>query len=233
MAFFSSTSSSHPSPLTNPNPYHPVFMPLYRHFAGTLYDVCSLYAFGEPEEFAYVASARWPGFVQPLLDRHAQSVQEAEEEADFLSPSEEDRMFLITTFKSSFGRAFEVLYPRLQHAGQWARAERLAALDEVAQEVEEEVNNSRQVDDDEATGLDLLSRTARFVLLAAFLASTNPSKSDLRMFGRGLDEKKRRRRKAASGLGIGGKKGGMAKVGAPRTFRVSSSVGVYLTLDNH
>jgi origin recognition complex subunit 5 len=35
---------------------------------------------------------------------------------------------------------------------------------------------------------------SKFILIASFLASMNPARSDLRMFGRGLDEKKRKRR---------------------------------------
>ena len=48
------------------------------------------------------------------------------------------------------------------------------------------------------TGLSALPRLSKFILIAAFLASTNPAKSDIRMFGRGLDEKKRRKRRASS-----------------------------------
>ncbi|KAJ8487791.1 hypothetical protein ONZ51_g3946 [Trametes cubensis] len=40
---------------------------------------------------------------------------------------------------------------------------------------------------------------AKFILVAAFLASTNPARSDIRMFGRGPDERaKRRRRKVGT-----------------------------------
>ncbi|PPQ85121.1 LOW QUALITY PROTEIN: hypothetical protein CVT25_004221 [Psilocybe cyanescens] len=46
----------------------------------------------------------------------------------------------------------------------------------------------------ECAGMTGLPRMAKFILLASFLASTNPPQSDVRMFGRGLDEKKRKRR---------------------------------------
>jgi len=44
--------------------------------------------------------------------------------------------------------------------------------------------------EEDNTGMLALPRTSQFILVAA-LASTNPAKSDLWMFGRGLDEKKR------------------------------------------
>ncbi|PCH36917.1 hypothetical protein WOLCODRAFT_28831 [Wolfiporia cocos MD-104 SS10] len=44
-----------------------------------------------------------------------------------------------------------------------------------------------------------LSRMVKFVLVTAFLASTSPAKTDMRMFGRGPDERALRRcRKAGS-----------------------------------
>jgi origin recognition complex subunit 5 len=35
---------------------------------------------------------------------------------------------------------------------------------------------------------------SKFILVASYIASTNPAKTDVRMFGRGVDEKKQRRR---------------------------------------
>jgi origin recognition complex subunit 5 len=61
---------------------------------------------------------------------------------------------------------------------------------------------------DEQGGMELLPRMSKFTLVAAFLASTNPAKSDIRMFGRGLDEKKRKRKVKNSKAA----KGGPAKV---------------------
>jgi len=53
---------------------------------------------------------------------------------------------------------------------------------------------------------------SKFILVAAFLASTNPAKTDLRMFGRGLDERKKKRRKGG-GPRKGSGKNTVAKVG--------------------
>lgn len=54
------------------------------------------------------------------------------------------------------------------------------------------------------TGTNALPRISKFILVASFIASTNPPKSDMRMFGRGLDEKKSKKR--IRRLGGGGRK---------------------------
>ncbi|KAF9044313.1 hypothetical protein BJ165DRAFT_1405152 [Panaeolus papilionaceus] len=45
-----------------------------------------------------------------------------------------------------------------------------------------------------ATDMRKLPEMRKYIILESFLASTNPAKSDLRMFGRGIDDKKRKRR---------------------------------------
>lgn len=78
----------------------------------------------------------------------------------------------------------------------------------------------------------LLSRRCKFILLAAFLASSNPVKSDLRMFGRGLDEKKRKpRRKTRPGAGNSKKIQIPAEYSGPSPFpldRLVAMLGVLL-----
>jgi origin recognition complex subunit 5 len=55
----------------------------------------------------------------------------------------------------------------------------------------------------------MLPRMSKFILVAAFLASTNPATSDMRIFGRRPEERKKRRRKTAARV-----KSGTAKVKA-------------------
>ena len=64
-----------------------------------------------------------------------------------------------------------------------------------------------------------LPRMAKFILVAAFLASTNPAKSDLRMFGRGPDERKKRRKKGGAVRKLG-------KSGAVKACPFSLSEGL-------
>jgi origin recognition complex subunit 5 len=178
---FAVTSKTAP---TSPNAYHPVLQPLYGHFVSVLHSVCSPFI-QDPYELAYIAAALWPGFVKPVLDEHHRRADEAGIDTDLELPGEDTRLRLLRWFTPTFTAALGVLYPRLQDAKAWAEANTVAEEDPVVPSAE---------DDSDVEGLP---RMAKFILVAAFLASTNPAKSDLRMFGRGLDPKKRTRKRRA------------------------------------
>ena len=122
-------------------------------------------------------------------------------------PSEDVRMRLTKLFSTSFTKAIEDLYPRLTNAADWATANKpepdLLSHAQPGYYAAPDTNaNSRTATGVYQDGLtSALPRLSKFILVAAFLASTNPAKSDVRMFGRGLDEKKRKRwgRKMAGG----------------------------------
>ncbi|KAI0635099.1 origin recognition complex subunit 5 C-terminus-domain-containing protein [Trametes polyzona] len=205
-----------------PDAYHPALRPLYAHFIATLYSACGPFTH-EPTELAYIAAARWPGFVQPVLDAHRRRLhsihlEEADEEEreleaeqnalnDPLKPPNEDvRLRLTRLFTSSFTSALESLYSRLTHASQWAQThappEDLLALPpahapQALQAHTAALAAQAQSDGGGSggAGLEALPRMAKFILVAAFLASTNPARSDIRMFGRGPDERAKRRRR--------------------------------------
>ncbi|EIW55782.1 uncharacterized protein TRAVEDRAFT_130191 [Trametes versicolor FP-101664 SS1] len=190
--------------------YNPALRPLYAHFIATLYSACGPFTH-DPAELAYIAAARWPGFVQPILDAHRRlhAAQPDEEELnhedgtdDTLAPPSEDvRLRLTRLFSSSLTSALEALYPRLTHAEHWAHThsppDDLLAVPpaHASQALHTRTVALAAADADTGAGLEALPRMAKFILVAAFLASTNPARSDLRMFGRGLDERTRRRRR--------------------------------------
>ncbi|CDO73355.1 hypothetical protein BN946_scf185008.g118 [Trametes cinnabarina] len=194
--------------------YSPVLKPLYAHFLATLYSICAPFTH-DPAELAYIAAARWPGFVQPVLDAHRgrmhrshpdaddpmnDMAEEAEEDDshELSPPSEDVRLRLTRLFTPSLTAALESLYPRLTHAALWARTHApppdLLAVSpaNAGQALYAHTANAQR---GTSAGLEALPRMAKFVLVAAFLASTNPARSDLRMFGRGPDERTRRRRR--------------------------------------
>ncbi|KAI0069946.1 hypothetical protein K474DRAFT_1702428 [Panus rudis PR-1116 ss-1] len=222
--------------------YDPSLRSLYAHFISTLYSICSPFT-TDPDELAYVAAARWPGFVQPIIDERNQILQALVErhrrrsepnsvhddpDADgesvedeinddmpipSLVPTEEARMRLTRLFSSSITSALEVLYPRLVSAYEWAITNRpppnlfdlhphqapalmqRRSQSRLALSRQSSFNPLAQEIMQHHGGVHALSRLAKFILVASFLASTNPAKSDMRMFGRGPDERKRRKRK--------------------------------------
>jgi len=209
------------TPLTTP--YHPSLIPLYTHFIILLTDICFPFIHN-PHELQYIAAARWPGFVKPVLDEYQRQrdgdVDMDEEEEDenmeeeeaenkpkntFALPSEDTRMRLTRLFNSSFTNALEALLPRISNATDWALSNQ-PPTNLLSQPLTQPPHPKNELGGTNTLSLNSLPRISKFVLVASFLASTNPAKSDMRMFGRGLDEKKRKRRARKVGGGQGGRK---------------------------
>jgi len=238
-----------PSSSSSPNPYHPVFQPLHVQYLSFVYDICHTFT-DNPFEIGYIAAARWPGFVKPILDGYNQRQEEAgpDEEVELEMPSTEFIMRLTRHFKPSLNVALEQLFSRHTNAADWAavnepgesvldqilglppssptksqpntddegmdeddlpqiqssptrpRSERIRNIQSQSQSQTDYVlplfsfNTNNASTTSSVALANALPRMTRFVLVAAFLASMNPAKSDLRMFGRGLDGKKRKRR---------------------------------------
>ena len=267
-----------PLPPSSPELYHPSLRQLFNDFVSILCDVCYPFTH-DPREIQYIAAARWPGFVQPVLDEHNQridrarctagqaedmcidkeysedeDVEEGDEHEDLRPPSADTRLKLSRLFKPTLTNALEELYPRITNATVWANLNssppdpdsislsRPSSPVKPGGEFVINVNPTPQTPrktrslrssapnthtphtpytprtpratsyahtyadgrtDPQATGLSALPRMSKFIIIAAFLASTNPAKSDVRMFGRGLDEKKRRKRRASTKAGNG------------------------------
>lgn len=187
--------------------YHPALQPLYEHYVDMLYNTVSIYT-NEPLELQYVAAARWPGFVKPVISQYDELARQAEEEVsdppELEPPGTDGRLRLFKFFLPTFTAALDALYPRLDNAADWA-----ANNDYDAGQAPGKSNREGLLTKGKPISsfrVDHLPRMSKFILIAAFLASTNPAKSDLRMFGRGPEERKKRRRKSSSP-----KKGGGAQ----------------------
>ncbi|KAG9310424.1 putative origin recognition complex, subunit 5-like protein [Chiua virens] len=198
---FRSTSMSQSSSDATHTIYHPALQPLYEQYVETLYSAISIYT-NDPLELQYIAAARWPGFVKPVVSQYDQLVQQAEEEGSeapaLEPPTTEARLRLIKFFLPTFTAALDALYPRLDNAADWA------AKNDYTEGQSNGDGPSKRAALASGFEADHLPRMSKFILIAAFLASTNPSKSDLRMFGRGPEERKKRRRRSASSRKSGG-----------------------------
>ncbi|KAF9036920.1 hypothetical protein BDZ89DRAFT_1061614 [Hymenopellis radicata] len=194
------------------NTYHPTLAPAYQTFSSVLYDICAPFTH-DPEEITYVAAACWPHFIQPVLDNYQRQLEGDDTmEIDGLSfvPTQAVRNRLTRYFAPSISSALDTLYPRSTDAQAWVEANKPteeALLHAFPDLKPEKSRNNGGLDPQQSAVLPKeaepdsrykdLTRMAKFVLIASYIASMNPAKSDLRMFGRGLDEKKRKRRRIA------------------------------------
>ncbi|KAI6022280.1 putative origin recognition complex, subunit 5-like protein [Pisolithus microcarpus] len=173
--------------------YHPGLLSLYEHYAEMVYGTISLYA-SDPIELQYIAAARWPGFVKPVVCQQGGDDPDVDggHELDIQLPNTDGRLRLFKYFSSSFTHALETLYPRLTNAADWASEN---DWDPTESPPETQSGSTRENARKSVARMANLPRFSKFILIAAFLASTNPAKSDMRIFGRGTSERKKRRRR--------------------------------------
>lgn len=156
-----------------PHAYHPALAQLYAQYVDALCSICTTFT-RDTHELSYVAAAQWPSFVAPLL--------EARRDADQFHPVPEDvRLRLLRAFLPSFTAALEALYPRLMHARTWSQTP------DITDGPESDEKNVEMA-------ICSLSILQKYILLAAFLASSNPPRTDMRMFARSRETRSKRRR---------------------------------------
>ena len=156
-----------------PHAYHPALSQLYAQYANALHSICSPFT-RDPRDLAYVAAAQWPSFIAPVLEGQKGV-------ADFHIIPEDVRLRLLRVFLPSFTAALEALLPRRMHARAWCQ---------MPDPSEDPVVDERNVE----TVTCSLPTLQKYILLSAFLASSNPPRTDIRMFARSHESRSKRRR---------------------------------------
>ncbi|KAG1857044.1 putative origin recognition complex, subunit 5-like protein [Suillus subluteus] len=173
---FRSTSAAQARTGTQDKTYHPSLLPLYEQYVEHVYNVCSLYT-TDIQELQYIAAARWPGFVKPVLQEQSDTNGDGDPDPDgtcneLTLPASDGRMRLLKFFTPSLTAALDMLHPRLTNATDWALAN--------DPDMQASEDAQCQTNTEGSIVVDHLPRI------------------DVRMFGRGADKQKRRRRKSVS-----------------------------------
>ncbi|EJD40757.1 hypothetical protein AURDEDRAFT_170173 [Auricularia subglabra TFB-10046 SS5] len=184
-------------------PYSPILAPLFRRFTESMYATCHAFV-RDADELAYITASTWPAFVQPIVEAwHAR----AERDGPFATPPslhESTRQRLVRLTTHAFNAALDTLYPRTLSPSEFAAQHIAPLLADVLISFEGDdvpvtmpasptkPRNRTQAQDDALT--DELPRVAQFALVAAYIASFNPPRSDVRMFARTAEERGKRRK---------------------------------------
>lgn len=168
------------------NIYNPLLLPLFSHYVEAVCNVCFPFT-TDPKELAYIVCARWPGFASPIVEDW-----KLNHEAPFPSPTEEIRLRLIRLFNPSLTSAIETLYPRSTERTEWSMLHSMPEGTYLTQPQGLQLSLTTSLGS-EQKGFKLTT-LAMFVIVASFLASYNPAKTDYRMFGRGYDEGRKRKK---------------------------------------
>jgi origin recognition complex subunit 5 len=224
IAYIVSLFPSPPAKSGSINYYHPSLQPLYGQFVESLYSVCAL-STTDPGELAYIAAARWPGFVNPLLEdwrversrrveaKRSLNLDETmeideldsndhDEEIDrepYALPSPDEHLRLLRLFSSTFTTAASALIPRTSDARTWALENAPPSTLRLSQPfgAASDPSIKRTAVTTQNVGIDGLGlgRKTKTLIVAAFVASFNPARTDVRMFVRAdaIGKKKKKR----------------------------------------
>lgn len=168
----------------NSEVYHLRLLSLYNDFVSLVFDICTLFI-TNPIELAYITAAQWPGFVQPILVSHP---------SGDLHLRDDLRIRLLRAVGPKLSDAVESLYPRRIDAKSWAG---LHASQDSLSSITPLTGAVHPAYDAHIQDLRYLPRMSQFILLASYLASSSPAKTDARMFSRGLDVLNHKKRRGA------------------------------------
>ena len=173
--------------------YNPSLATLFSHFVEAVCNICFPFT-SNPTELAYIVCARWPGFVAPIVEEWKILGSDG---GSYSPPTEDVRIRLLRLFNPSLTNAVEHLYPRLVERSEWAALHSLPEGSYLTQPqgLQLPLQTQSSTSDVKRGKEPKLTTLAMFIIVASFLASYNPAKTDYRMFGKGIDEKSRKRKK--------------------------------------
>lgn len=197
---------------------NPRLKPLYERFIHALHAACSPTT-NDPAHLAYIASACWPGFVTPLLndwkaielsqhDSNGDVTLDTNDEERFPVPNTADTLRLLHTFKPTFLPALNALLPRLTTAQAWSEENippssvRLSQPLSLSLPANTSSHFASAAEQAEARLRGFTTRT-RILLLASYVASFNPARTDARLFERtteGIAKRAKRKKRAAGAV---------------------------------
>lgn len=200
---------------TSINAFHPILQPIYRNFAEFTTAICTQYTV-DPSEMAYVAAAQWPLYISPLLnDWNTANDNEEAYDIPIIAPSR-----LNSYWRQSIATAVQNLYPRTVNAVEWASSTKTTHLS-LSQIIGQNIPINPPTPTTSGSGsLNQLPRMARFLLVAAYICSYNPTRADEYIISRLRDDRGGKVRKGQGGRTV--KAGTVAKVSL--TIQYLSSV---------
>lgn len=190
---------------TSPHTHPPSLTHFFTHYATTVVNIC-FSCTTDLKQLCYIAMAVWPRLLAELQNEHDE-MEEEDEERRIVPPDEVTRMKLMRTYAGHITSALETLLPRLSSSATFSSCSSITPSHDRPQ----------------SQHLPPLPLLSKFILIAAFLASTNPPKVDLRMFGRTKEGVMGRKKKG----------GGTRKVARPKEGAKVSDLRLHTRLSGN
>jgi origin recognition complex subunit 5 len=178
---------------TDINPFHPILASIFSSYAGLVHGICQPYT-SDPLDISYILAAHWPLYISPLLN----DWREANEAGEEYAIPTEAQIRLTSLFRQTIGSSVQPLHLR-----------QISATDYISQTSPDDFNvrfsqighvsialKGRKVLDamagkDEPSNVIGLPIMARYILVASYLGSYNPTKMDMRILGQIRDPTKK------------------------------------------
>ena len=172
------TYASEASDLGTLHPFQPVLGQLYQAFASLVQAVCTPYT-TSPAEIATVCAAVWPLYISPILnDWQAANDRGEDYEIPLGAPGR-----LASMWRGKIAAAVQAIYPRNMSAEEWARENEPSVPLSLDNPAANGLLTASSIVMEEKSYFDL-PRMARFLLVASYLCSYNPTKADVRIISK-------------------------------------------------
>ncbi len=173
--FTQASEASDPDTL---HPFQPVLGQIYQAFASLVQAVCTPYT-TFPAEIATVCAAAWPLYISPILnDWQAANDRGEEYEIPLGAPGR-----LASMWRGKIAEAARVLYPRNKAAEEWARENEPSVPLSLDNPTANRFPTTSSIGKEEKPYADL-PRMARFLLIASYLCSYNPTRADVQIISK-------------------------------------------------
>ncbi|PVF96680.1 hypothetical protein CPB86DRAFT_761732 [Serendipita vermifera] len=212
------------------NPFHSILRPIFDSYVEFVYAICNAYT-QDPEEIGYVVATHWAHYISPILNDWEEENEKGE---DYDIPIEASSR-LRALFRQTIGASVPVLYPRLVDASTWASQMGPQSFRLRFSETDRNtVIHGRRENESTTNGgtqtVTSLPKMARYLLVASYLGSFNPSTMDIRILGQMRDPTKKYRRPATrkarpdAALKIGHLLSGPAVFSSDRLWAISGAL---------
>ncbi|KIM24954.1 hypothetical protein M408DRAFT_331435 [Serendipita vermifera MAFF 305830] len=173
------------------NPFHPVLQPIFDSFTELVYGICSPYT-QDPIDISYILATHWALYISPIINDW-NDFNDREEEYEIPAQAQAR---LNAIFRQSIGASVQSLYPRLVDSETWLSQGSEADYNIRFSEADRNTVLQRRKEMHEQGSLNVtrLPLMARYLLVASYLASFNPTSMDVRILSQVRDPTKKFRK---------------------------------------
>lgn len=160
-----------------------------------VYGICSPYT-QDPVDIAYILATHWALYISPIINDW-NDYNDREEEYD-IPPQAQARLNAI--FRQSIGASVQSLYPRLVDSDTWLSHSSTADYNIRFSQADRNTVIQRRKEiqqDDSSLNVTRLPLMGRYLLVASYLASFNPTTMDVRILSQVRDPTKKFRKLGA------------------------------------